>query len=282
MKKIILIIFAAFSLTFLCCSCGESEGNTSENRSDSIGKNEYLEITELDLDASEEGAQEVSFDKGGICLINQGGTYLLKGDYQGQIRIDTKEYPVHLILDNVRVQSTHGPALYVVSASKVVLTAKEETENEFQDSAEYEGEKDANGCIYSEADLSINGTGTILVYGNKKSAICSKDCLKIFDSKIRISSKKDGVRANDGIVMCPGEMTIESEGSGIVTRKSGKDGKGCLDVCGGEISVVAGKYAILSAQDLLIRNCSLTLKSIILDYSCEGNMSIQKGCITNE
>ena len=283
MKKLILILFFFLSPVFLCCSCGESEGNDSGNMGDGMAENEYLEITELDLDTSEEGAMELSIDKeGGTYLIDQGGTYLLKGDYHGQIRIDTKEYPVHFILDNVSVQSYHGPALYVVSASKVVLTAKEGTENEFQDSVEYGGEEDANGCIYSEADLSINGTGTLLVYGNKKSAISSKDCVKILDGRIRILSKKDGIRANDGIVIRPGEMTIESEGSGIVTRKSGKNGKGCLDVCGGEISVVAGKYAILSAQDLLIRDCSLTLKSIIEDYSCEGDISIQKGCITNE
>lgn len=283
MKKINLILFFLFFLVFLCSSCGESAGDNSGNTVDGMAENQYLEITELDLDTSEEGAIELSSDKKGKSyLIDQGGTYLLKGDYKGQIRIDTKEYPVHFILDNVSVQSYHGPALYVASASKVILTAKEGTENEFQDSAEYGGEKDANGCIYSEADLSINGMGALSVYGNKKSAISSKDCVKILNGKIRILSKKDGIRANDGAVIRPGEMTIESEGNGIVTRKSGKNGKGCLDVCGGEISVVAGKYAILSARDLLIRDCSLTLKSMISDYSCEGDISIQKGCITNE
>lgn len=243
----------------------------------------FCEITALDLDTGEEGAKEVAFsEEDGVCDITEGGTYVLKGDYEGQVRIDAKEYPVHLILENARVKSYHGPALHILSASKVVLTAKEGTENEFQDSPDYGQAGDANGCIYSETDVSINGTGSLLIYGNKKSALSTKGCIKVLEGKIGVQSKKDGIRANDGIFLSPEELEVKSEGNGIVTRKSGKDGKGFLEACGGKISVVAGKNAVLSAGDLFIRDCSLTLKGILSDYSCEGELKIQKGCIANE
>lgn len=276
------IIFFVLLPFLLLSSCGFIETETSWSERTVPEEEEVYEITEMDLSTEEEGAVEIDFKEEGNCLLEEGGTYILSGDYEGQIQVDVKEYPIHLILDNVTVQSFHGPALCIRSASKVVLTLKEGTENKFVDSPEYGGQEEGNGCIYSENDLTINGKGSLCVYGNKKSAISSKDCIKILDGKIQIQSKKDGIRANDGIVLSPQNLTVKSEGNGIVTRKSGKKGKGCLKVCGGEISVVAGKNAIASAHDLYIRDCRLTLKSILKNYSWEGELNIQKGCITNE
>ena len=281
-KMKIILTYILLSVIF-CSSCGDKSRSVAVNTSYEPPEESFCEITALDLDTGEEGAKEVAFsEEDGVCDITEGGTDVLKGDYEGQVRIDAKEYPVHLILENARVKSYHGPALHILSASKVVLTAKEGTENEFQDSPDYGQAGDANGCIYSETDVSINGTGSLLIYGNKKSALSTKGCIKVLEGKIGVQSKKDGIRANDGIFLSPEELEVKSEGNGIVTRKSGKDGKGFLEACGGKISVVAGKNAVLSAGDLFIRDCSLTLKGILSDYSCEGELKIQKGCIANE
>lgn len=281
-----LVLILLMTAGILCCLYGMSETSEAVTKAQGPGADFYYEITEADTstgaDIETEDMTEISLEEEAArCQIDRGGTYLLTGNYEGQIWIDAKEYPVHLILDNVSVESNLGPALHVASASKVILTAKEGTDNTFRDVGDY-GREEADGCIFSVSDLTINGSGSLSVYGYGDSAISSKDHIKILGGNISLQSKKDGIRANDGMVIRPETLVVESEGSGIVTRKAGKDEKGFIHVCGGEISIVSGKYGIYSANALSIRDCSLTVKSVVSDYACEGKLSVGRGYITNE
>ena len=213
--------------------------------------------------------------------IFKGGTYLLNGAMDGSIRIDAEEQIVHIILENVKIDSPQGPALHVHSAGKVILTLMEGTENILQDSGVYMDAEEADACIYSENDLTINGTGILNVYGYYQDAIHTKDILKVLGGNLFVQSKRDGLRGNDGILLCCEKADIQTERNGLRTTKTGKPGKGNIEILAGEYSIIGGKYAISCASDLFAQNCELYLMGVEGLYEADGEHYIREGCIIN-
>lgn len=236
---------------------------------------------DLDTDSSQAIPVDLSEAEGNYT-ISQAGAYLLSGDLKGCILIDAEEQIVHLILNQVSVQSDFGPALSVVSAGKVILTLCPDTVNVFRDSARYDDSGEENSCIYSICDLTVNGNGALDVQGYYKDGIHSKDVIKILDGTLSIRAKRDGIRGNDGISVCCPQMSIESEGNGLHTTKTGRGQKGSIELYNGDHSVIAGEYAISSAADLWISDCRLFANSILSSTYAAGRLSIQEGCLENE
>ena len=213
-------------------------------------------------------------------LITEGGVYRLSGELNGRIRIAAEEQTVHLILDNCTVTSREGPALYVESAGKVILTLAEGSLNIFGDSGHYLKVEDAEACIFSDADLTFNGTGALTVNGLYKDAIRSRNVVKILDGNITIKCKRSGVHGTDGILVAGGSLNISSEKYGLRTTKSGTDGRGNLIVMGGEHWIIAGKHAFLTGRaDLYVSGCVIHDRSIVSTSNVGGRTSIQSGCV---
>lgn len=142
---------------------------------------------------------------------------MLKGSLNGGIYISVYDDEiVHLILTGVEIINENGPAIYVEKAGKAVITMSEETENTLSDGAEYAGSQEA--CVFSNADLTINGAGILNVYGHYHDAIRSKDCLKLIETNVFVRAKNNGIRGNDGVVIKDSRGQIESEGTGILSK----------------------------------------------------------------
>jgi len=59
----------------------------------------------------------------GLLSIKAAGTYIIKGSLEGQVRIEAApEDFIHLVLENVNIKSSEGPAIYGVSANKITIT----------------------------------------------------------------------------------------------------------------------------------------------------------------
>ena len=71
----------------------------------------------------------------GYIKIENGGDYVLSGDYSGQIIVESEEN-VHLILSGVTVYNAMAP-IYVKSAKNVCITLATGTVNTISDSSEY-------------------------------------------------------------------------------------------------------------------------------------------------
>ena len=134
-------------------------GCAVEDVTEQDGKSEYEQlelcsITDADLDVAPDSATEIVFEEGQlIYTISSTGDYILKGKCEGQIQIDVQDQIVHLILENVEMQSKNGPVIYVKSAAKVVITIPENTTSVLMDSTDYAGYESARACIFSEDDL---------------------------------------------------------------------------------------------------------------------------------
>ncbi len=241
----------------------------------------YLALTREDQNTQADRPTQIRLEEsGGACLIEDAGAYLLSGELDGTLRVNAKGSTVHLFFDGVNIHSGSGPAVLVEDAGKVIITLVDGSENTISDSGKYSGMEDTESCIYSTADLTINGPGKLQVYGYYKDAIRTKDVLKITDGTIRIQCKRTGLHGNDGVNISGGQIFIESEKNGVKTTRSGADGRGCLMISGGEISVVAGRYALVTEEaDLYILNAAVQLNGVISNYDIHGKRMIQEGCV---
>lgn len=244
--------------------------------------NEFLYITEAD--AKTESIDPIVIDLSEYeeeVIIEKGGEYILSGSTYYPLKVDAHDEMVHLFLDAVNIQTTTGPALEISSAGKVIITLMEDTINTFYDAAYYSNE-DLNAAISAACDLTINGTGIMYVSGVYKDAIHSKDVLKILGGQVQVKAKRYGLKGNDGILLFADAVIIESEKNGCQTSNADKEGKGIIDIRGGDVSIVAGEYALSSVSDVYIRDGHVNMNSVIADIYTEGQQYIAEGTIDNE
>lgn len=286
-KPFLLIIL--ISVLVICWKVGtDYEAATAKVQIDipvseaGLGENfSYLAATQFDQETEMIEPVDVNLSQvENSYEITAGGQFHLTGELRGTLVINAPEQNVHLFLDNVSITSKFGPALYCQDASKLVITLMPNTENIFSDSGSYHADEEIEACIYSECDLTINGTGGLLVNGYYKDAIRSKDIVKILGGIYTIKCKRTGIHGNDGVLISGESLKISSEKYGIKTTKSGAEGRGNLIISGGELTVIAGRYAFVVTQaNLLIYNCTIFERSIVSTYNVGGMSNIQEGCV---
>jgi len=281
-KSILIYIIVVSALTLVGC---EEIKKTPTNVLETLPKeedNEFLYITENDINIEMSNPVDISLSEyEEEILIEKGGEYLLAGSSYFPVRIDAHDEIVHLFLDNVNIETTSGPALEIISGGKVVITLIEDSVNTFFDSAYYSNE-DLNATISSACDLTINGSGIMYVSGVYKDAIHSKDVLKILGGQVQVKAKRYGLKGNDGILLSADAVIVESEKNGCQTSNANKEGKGIIDIRDGDVSIVAGEYAISAASDVYIRGGYVNMNSVIADIYSEGQQYIAEGTVNNE
>lgn len=242
----------------------------------------FLTLTKEDQNTTPEKPEKIALDDCGTeCLIEDAGAYRLSGTLDGTLRINAKGSTVYLLFDGVTIRSDNGPAVLIEDAGKVIITLADGSENSISDSGNYSGREDTEACVYSVSDLTINGSGSLTVHGFYKDAIRSKDVLKLVDGAYRIQCKRTGLHGNDGVNIAGGQVFIESEKNGIKTTKSGPEGRGCLVISGGTVSVVAGRYALVTEEaGLYIFDSTVQLNGVLSDFDVHGRRMIEEGCVT--
>ncbi len=258
-----------------------SEAASTLSEEDLETRFSWLRATRADRDTEGSSIQDIDLsDFSAECRLTDGGTYRLSGSLNGSIRIDAEEQIVHLLLNNVTVLSPDGPALAVESAGKVILTLPENTQNILGDSGYYPSEETAEACVWSSADLTINGPGSLTVTGLHEDGIRSRNVLRIMDGAVTIKCKRTALHGTDGILVAGGSLNISSEKNGFRTNKGGAGGRGNLIITGGEHWLIAGQYAFrVDRGDLYIQNCVIHDKSVVRTSSVTGDIRIQSGCI---
>lgn len=242
---------------------------TDLDRNTGAGDVVAINLSKMDEDKADEDGY--CYEQG-ILTICRGGTYVISGkaeDCSLVIRVYDDEV-VHLILDRTELKTEKGPAVYAEQADKVIITLKEGTENTISDGAEYETATEA--CIFSNCDLTINGSGKLNVYGYFHDAIRSRDRVKVVNANLYVRSQNDGIRGNDGIVCEDSNIWLESRGTGFLTNSE----KGYVIISGGSCKVTAGENAIFADQFVSVKNCDSDLYSVYEAVRCDGNKEIEE------
>lgn len=288
LKKISALIVCCI-LLLVCWVYGKSNINSQDRRYIEIPENDasfqeqfpYLTVTELDMITELGDVKQVDLTSySGVLEISEGGDYLLKGKLDGSIIISAKEQNVHLYFEDVEIYSSEGPAIYCKEADKLVITLIEGSHNIVSDSGLYPADKDVESCIYSVCDITLNGSGTMNVNAYYKDALRSRDIVKILEGNLNFKCKRTAVRGNDGVLVTGGNIIISSEKNGLMTTKKGSEGKGNLVISGGELTIIAGRYAFVAEKgNLLIYNCNVNNRSVVDTYNVGGAVRVQKGCV---
>lgn len=143
----------------------------------------------------------------------------------------------NLILNGLTITNPHGPAINIQSEKKTTFILTEGTTNTLTDGTTYSptpNDEDQKGAIFSEAKLVFTGSGSLIVngHGSEQHGICSDDEIEILSGNITVSSAvKDGIHANDGLIMTGGNVQVSSIGDGIDA-----DG-GAMEISGGSITM---------------------------------------------
>ncbi len=213
---------------------------------------ETVDVTELyknrDTDSSWSEAEATAVDLSALTenlVITAEGDYVLSGETTFSIIINAdEEAKVRLILNGVTIQSAEGPAIRENVADKLILTLAEGTVNTLSDTvAVTEGEDTLAAPIYTEDDLSINGTGTLVINGNTGHGIHCKADLIIAGGTLNVTALKDGIRGRNSALVLDGTVTVNAQGDGIASTRDDKDGKGWVVIAGGTVTITTGSGA---------------------------------------
>jgi len=288
-KRICIFFGIIFILYLPMIGCGDdnrirNSGMNKEEKMETYSQeqNELFFITESDQNTSYTEPIRVELTQmSKSYVIESAGEYVLSGVTSEPLIVDAHDEIVHIFLDGVTIDSNMGSAMNIQSAGKVIITLVEGSENVFLDSAYYEDEE-VNAAIYSECDLTINGTGMLNVCGYYKDAIHTKDVFKLLGGQVHLQAKRCGIRGNDGIVLSPMSLAIESEKNGCETTNANNEEKGNVKIVGGDISIIAGEYAIVALANVFIEGGEIYFNSVIDNIHTEGQQYIAEGAIVNE
>jgi hypothetical protein len=184
---------------------------------------------------------------GGKVTISSGGNYRISGDLsEGQLIVNTTDDTlVRLILDGANITNTTGSPLSILQAEKVILILADGSENSLTDGASYSDEtanEDApNATLFSTADLSISGNGSMTINGNYNDGISSKDGLIIAGGTIVVNAIDDGIRGKDYLVIKDGSLTVTANGDGLKSDNEEDPTLGFIEIFQGNLDITAGE-----------------------------------------
>jgi hypothetical protein len=192
----------------------------------------------------------------GTVTISAAGTYVLSGDLTGQVVVDSAgDGVVRLVLDDATITSETTAAINVVDAESVVVVLADGSSNELTDAATYDDAEDnadaPTGTLYSTADLTIGGTGSLTVTGNSNNGIVGKDGLVITGGTIDVTSVDDGILGKDYLVLTDGTVTVDAAGDTFKSDNTEDAGAGFVLVEGGELTVTSQDDGIKGTQVLI-------------------------------
>ena len=147
-----------------------------------------------------------------VVTITSPGAYEISGSSEtGRIIVDTDTTgTVHLILKDVSLTSNDGPVLTVTNADSTIIEVPENTTSTITVSGQNEDEKDS--AIYAKDDLTITGSGTLVITSSDGDAIHANDSLIVEDVTLDITSGDDGIDVNDDISITNANISILAGG----------------------------------------------------------------------
>ena len=173
-----------------------------------------------------------------VVTITAAGRYRISGTLNdGQVIVDTEEEDtVFLLFNGIEIHSSTSTPIYVRNAEKVVITLVEGTENVVTDGDSYvfaEEDDEPNAAIFSNDDLTINGSGSLTVNANYRHGIASDDDLKIVSGIITVNAVRDGIKGRDSISVRDGTIMVQAGADALQADNDEDADKGYILIEGG-------------------------------------------------
>ena len=258
---------AALTLTLMLLCCAAAEGET--------------------LIALKDGATTVTGDgakvEGDVVTITAAGEYTLSGALQnGQVIVDVgDDDEVQINLNGVDIRCDFSAPLYIVNADKAEIKLEAGTENKLTDvyRAVAVDDKSPTACLYSKDDVTIKGTGTLVIDAGHNNGIGTKNDLRINGGVINVRAVNNAIKGNDSVDIRGGRITILDCEDGIKAEKEDREEKGFVRINGATVFITATDDAIQAPLSVEITNSSVTTNADDLAINCKGNVYVQDGCL---
>ena len=204
---------------------------------------------------------------GDIVTISAAGSYSISGSLtDGRIIVDTEDDgAVRLILDGVDITSGASAPIFIASADKAIIVLADGSDNRLADGASYifddAEEEEPKATVFSKADLTIDGTGSLTVKGNFNDGISSNDGLIITSGTITVDAVDDAIRGKDYLVIHDGVITTTSSGNGLISDNENDETLGYVSIDGGDFDIASEGDAISAVTDVTISGGQFVLTS---------------------
>lgn len=264
MKKTVIPVLILCACLLLS-SCGKKNTASGTNNINNMSAVTEISTDDMDFEFSnkdttydyDESEAKTIADSEKVVKITAEGTYVVSGEHESITVSAPDTAKVRIILKNATVSNTSGPAIYIEKADKVFITAYKNTTNTLSDGTSYTGDfKDTNidGAIFSKTDLTLNGEGTLNITGNCKCGAVSKDDLIICGLNLTVKSTGCALEGKDCVKIKDAAITVSSGGDGIRSTNTEKTNKGFVYIETGNIDITSGNDGIQAATVLKAAN----------------------------
>lgn len=249
-KKIFGFLGIILLFIFILASCDLKESSNSNNPNNGLIPNNNStsndDIVAEEADDVKEVAPEVTTNtlkisvasstemgmyeiNNNIYTITSAGEYDIEGELSdGSIVVNAAEDAEVIInLNGVNITSTTTAPINVISAGKVEISAKKDTNNYVTDARTEAADDDPTAAIYSTSDLKLKGKGILYVFGNYNNGVHSKDDLDVKNLNLQITAVNNALKGNDSVTIDSANLVVISTGGdGIKTTNSDVSSKG--------------------------------------------------------
>ena len=199
----------------------------------------------------------------GTITITSGGTYRLSGEYSGQVKIEAaKTDTVRLVLDNAKITNSTGAAINVVSAAEAIIYTAAGTTNTVADEANYTatGDDDPDAAIYSTANLTLTGEGSLSVKGAYEEGIHTTGGLVIASGTLEVNAANTGIKGKDYVDITGGIVNVTAAQDGIKSTNTDDESMGFTRLSAGSVTVSAGDDGLKAPHALEISGGTLNIE----------------------
>ena len=199
----------------------------------------------------------------GTITITSGGTYRLSGEYSGQVKIEAaKTDTVRLVLDNAKITNSTGAAINVVSAAEAIIYTAAGTTNTVADEANYTatGDDDPDAAIYSTANLTLTGEGSLSVEGAYEEGIHTTGGLVIASGTLEVNAANTGIKGKDYVDITGGIVNVTAAQDGIKSTNTDDESLGFTRLSAGSVTVSAGDDGLKAPHTLEISGGTLNIE----------------------
>ena len=296
MRRIIAILLI---LTLILTGCGNnsqpngtepgnnsvSEGTTGNGGENSNADPIEVDFSKTDADMFTERDKKAEYDaskavtiqlngtsatassnsvqiNGSTVIIKEEATYVISGSLKGMLVVDAPDTAkVQLVLNGVDITNEASAALYILEADKVFVTLLGGTTNSLANGGSFTAIDDNNidGALFSKQDLTLNGTGSLIVTSPAGHGIVCKDDLVITGGTYVVNSASHGIDANDSVRVADANITIDAGKDAIHCENNDDATKGFIYISGGAIKAEAEGDGIAASAYMQIESGTIDL-----------------------
>lgn len=272
MKKILKISYLCLALLLWGCTNDATKENNVAAKTDDDAMVSYLDgemFTDRDIDASydetasvkiylEDGNSRADNDAVAIeddqIMISEEGTYILSGSLSnGRIIVDAADTAkIQLVLAGVDIHADGFAAIYIKEADKVFITLADDSENTLSSAQEFVSidNNNVDATVFSKADLTFNGSGSLTVNSENGHGIVSKDDLVFAQGSYDITALDHAISGKDSIRIADGEYSVVAGKDALHSENNDDDSKGFVYIAAGSFDLTSDGDGI-SASSLL-------------------------------